>query len=82
MSKVSIIRQFYTLVPLFWLIDGCVLLLSSNNRRLGDNWAETIVINDGKNVEWKDCTIDGCENKVKLGESDAYCLEHMEEDKN
>ena len=35
----------------------------------------------GKNVEWKDCTIDECGNKVKLGESDTYCSEHMKEDK-
>ena len=49
MSTISLIRHTYTIIPLFAFIDGIVLLLSDENKRIGDKLAETIVVQEGEN---------------------------------
>ena len=39
-------RHLHTFLPLFAIIDGIVLLTNKDNRRLGDRWAQTMVIED------------------------------------
>ena len=39
-------RHLHTLLPLFAIIDGIILLTNQNNIRLGDKWAQTVVVED------------------------------------
>ena len=39
-------RHLHTLLPLFAIIDGIILLTNKENRRLGDKWAQTVVFQD------------------------------------
>tara|TARA_Y100001970_G_C14256653_1_gene875985 strand:+ start:6810 stop:7190 length:381 start_codon:yes stop_codon:yes gene_type:complete len=44
MTIVGLKRHVHTILPLFAIIDGIILLSSPDSRRLGDKWAETIVV--------------------------------------
>lgn len=45
--KKAIVREIITFIPLLNLVD-IAFILRSEGRRLGDEWADTIVVENGK----------------------------------